>query len=112
MLGAPPQTLNVSTVGLPNDYSPQTCGFSNSSEYTWEFTAPAAGTYTFDTFGSNFDTVLYAQDGACGGAEIACNDDTGGLQSEIVLNLVANQTVIIIVDGYSTGDGDVVLNVQ
>ena len=41
------------------------CGRSgNQAVFRW--TAPEAGQYDFDTFGSNFDTVLFAMDGAVG----------------------------------------------
>src|SRR5687768_18215781 len=41
-----------------------------------KFTAQRPGVYEFDTFGSDFDTVLYTQEGGCDGPESACNDDT------------------------------------
>jgi hypothetical protein len=79
---------------------------------TYEFTAPADGTYTFDTVGSLYDTVLYVLDG-CEGAELDCDDDSAvGTQSEVVLTLTAGQTVIVVVDGFSSNSGDYVLNVQ
>ncbi len=62
-----------------------TCGNGSrghSAFYRW--TAPAPGVVTADTFGSSYDTILSAHAGACGSlGSIACNDDTGGLQSRI-----------------------------
>ena len=106
-----PFTDSGSTLGRPDANTP-TCSNSNASDETFEFTAPAAGTYVFDTVGSAYDTVLYALD-ACGGAELDCNDDAGfDLTSQITLDLLAGETVIIVVDGFAVDSGDYVLNVQ
>ena len=111
ILGAPPETVYATTTGQPDQFTP-TCVKSFTSDQSFEFTAPADDTYTFDTFGSNYDTVLYVLDG-CGGAELACNDDAGAdVQSEVSVALIADQTVIIVVDGWAGSNGDVVLNTQ
>ncbi len=108
-----PATDGGTTAGALDENSPTCVGYSTAGDQSWEFTAPAAGTYTFDTVGSTYDTVLYALDG-CAGAELACNDDIapGNLRSEITLNLAAGQTVILIVDGYGVGSGAYTLNAQ
>ncbi len=107
-----PDDIAFSTLGLPDDNAPSCRKNSNASDYTVEFTAPATDLYTFDTYGSSFDTVLYALDG-CGGTELACNDDSNSTpQSEISLNLTAGDSVIIVVDGYNGASGAAVLNVQ
>ena len=70
--------------------------------------------YTFSTAGSAYDTVLYVLDG-CGGTELACNDDRvfGDTASRIAnLPLTIGQTVIVVVDGYSTNSGNYQLRVQ
>ncbi len=105
-----PSTLSDSTLGAPDSHTP-TCAVSSASDLTVEFTAPADGDYTFDTLGSAFDTVLYALDG-CGGAELACNNDTAGILSEITLTMVTDQVVVLVVDGNGPDSGDVMLNVQ
>lgn len=89
------------------------CGGEGSPEMHFSWTAPAAGTYTFDTTGTDFDTVLYVRDGACLGAELDCNDDNDdGLQSTVVVSLRAGQTVVIVVDGYDEKEsGPFVLNI-
>ncbi len=70
------------------------------------------GSYTLDTQGSSFDTVLYVYDTPnC--TEIACDDDTYGLQSEVFISLQAAQQVVIIVDGYDSFEyGSFVLNIN
>ncbi|MBL4689252.1 MAG: hypothetical protein JKY37_31960 [Nannocystaceae bacterium] len=108
-----PQTVNDTTTGNSNSLQPS-CGISTASEdFGYVFTAPADGSFTFDTFGTGFDTVLHVTDGAvCGGLELECNDDTGGLQSQVTVNLDADQQVVVMVDGYNGADGPFTLNVN
>jgi hypothetical protein len=91
------------TTGNPNDYT-TSCGFGGGSpDVQIEYTATVAGRYTFDTFGSSHDTVLAAFDATvpCT-TELECNDDTGGLQSQIEIDLVVGQTILLNVDGFGT----------
>jgi hypothetical protein len=89
------------------------CGGEGAPEHVYEFVAPGPGSYRFDTFGSSFDTVLYALD-ECDGPPLACNDDADfDLQSELVLQLAGGQQVLIVVDGFGPGDaGPFLLNVE
>ncbi|HJL15174.1 MAG TPA: hypothetical protein RMH99_05935 [Sandaracinaceae bacterium LLY-WYZ-13_1] len=96
------------TVGAGAELS-GTCGGDGAPELAFEWTAPTAGTWVFDTVGSDYDTVLYARSG-CAGAELACDDDTDGLQSEITVDLAAGQTIVLVVDGFGGSDGAFVLN--
>ena len=77
--------------------------------FTW--TAPGTGEYVFDTRESTYDTALSAFAGRCGLEELACNDDTHGLQSEVRLPLTAGETVTLAVGGYHGRTGDFVLNI-
>ena len=110
-----PQTVTASSLGLPNVID-SSCSSSSGSgpDYAYTFTAPADATYIFDTFGSTFDSTLAVLDGAdCTGFELACDDDTDGSQSQVVIDLVADQEVIILVDGYNDDDfGPFTLNVS
>ena len=85
------------------------CGGAGGNDHVVTFTAPVAGTYTFDTFGSAYDTKLglYAD---CM-SELFCNDDTGGVQSQLVINMGAGQDILVVVDGYEAGTGAWVLNI-
>ena len=73
------------------------------------WTAPHTGTFRFDTFGSDADTVLYVREGGCFGTELACNDDTGGVfQSEVIVSLAAGESVAVFIDSYDDSSADVV----
>lgn len=95
-----------STLGRANE-SVGSCGGDSAPDHAFAFTASEDGLYTFDTNGSDFDTVLYVLDGAeCGAPELACDDDGGdSLQSELTVPLDAGQTVVVVVDGYNTNSG-------
>lgn len=113
--GALPIQVAGSNYGASDD-NDGCVDLDGTSDVTYEFTATAAGNYTFDTLGSPIDTVLYVLDG-CAGASLGCNDDqdfAGGVyQSEVTVALVANQTVIVVVDTYdAASSGSFVLNVQ
>ncbi len=76
-----------------------------ASRSIWfEWTAPAAGTATFDTKGSSFDTVMAAYTGNAYGKlrKVASDDDNGGnLTSKITFKTVAGQSYVIAVDSYA-----------
>jgi hypothetical protein len=111
-----PQTVMGTTSGTSSFFSGN-CSFGSefSPEDTYLFTAPANGTYTFDTLGSAFDTVLYAHTVDCGGAELICNDDdfmSGTSQSKFAISLLTGQSIAIFVDGNFGDLGNYVLNVS
>jgi hypothetical protein len=109
---AVPQVATGTTLTQPSSTSP-TCGFSSSApDVVYNFTAPADGTYIFDTFGSSFNTILHVLDHDCAGSVLACNDDAGGAQSRLNVELLAGQTVNVVVDGYAASTGDYVLSVN
>src|SRR5262249_36117633 len=62
--------------------------------------------------GSEFDSMLVVRE-SCIGEEIACNDDFGSLyQSAVLVSLEAGDSVVVVVDGYSSGShGDYDLSV-
>jgi stigma-specific protein Stig1 len=105
-----PQTLTGSTTGAA-DLIATSCIGAGAPERTYGFTAPMTATYAFDTFGSSYDTVLEIRNGGCGGQPIGCNDDSGGLQSQVIANLTSGQAVTIVVDGFGASFGSYVLHV-
>jgi hypothetical protein len=76
---------------------------AGSPENTYEWTPGTSGQAAIDLCGSSYDTVLYIREGACNGTELACNDDSCGLQSTIFPTVTAGQTYTIVVDGYGRG---------
>ena len=79
-------------------------GIPGGASVWYRWTAPVGGNATFDTFGSNFDTVLavYTGNNLCSLTHIASNDDDpiGGLRSRVSFNAVAGTTYHIAVDGF------------
>jgi hypothetical protein len=68
-----------------------------------------AGFFQMDTIGSTFDTVLHVYDRAsCFGPALpgGCNDDGGGNRTSLVtVSLNQGQTVLVVVDGYTSRSG-------
>ena len=87
------------------------CGWmGRQSTFTWR--APRDGAYTFDTHGSDFDTVLEVLSETCGSDSLGCNDDTDGLRSEVTVELEAGQLITLVVGGFRAASGEFVLNGQ
>ena len=113
-----PAQLTGTTMDGVDHFADSECIFpdgpGSAPDIAFEFTAPAAGIYEFDTVGSAFDTVLSVRS-TCDGPELECNDDIvegRERQSHLSLDLEACETVILVVDGFAFDDfGDVVLNV-
>ena len=109
-------TFTGSTAGAGNDGN-ASCGTSDSSPDVWFlFTAPAAGTYDFNTFGSSFDTVLSLYDGCDDGngrsMELACSDDAAGSSaSQISRDMAAAEAVIVRLSGFAGASGAYTLTV-
>jgi hypothetical protein len=82
-------------------------GLENSPDRSQRWIAPTPGTYTIDTVGTGFDTILYARP-ACGGATLACNDDIDTMAENVASRITLtsttpNQEFIIVVDGFTLG---------
>ncbi|MFT5359375.1 MAG: hypothetical protein ACI9KE_006618 [Polyangiales bacterium] len=101
------------TIGGANNYDDEgECNFS-TPERTHTWTAPSAGTFTFDTVGSRFDTnlALFAD---CDATEsIECNDDgvEETLFSSITRTFEDGESVLVVIEGYDGGAGDYMINV-
>ncbi|WP_437835320.1 MXAN_6577-like cysteine-rich protein [Sorangium sp. So ce1153] len=107
-----PQTFTGNTELLGDAITPS-CGHAGGPDVSYTFTAPADGKYVFDTFGSEYNTVLELQDGGCNGDVIECNNDSrGGMQSRITAELSAGQTVVVVVDGFEGASGAYTLNIS
>ena len=93
-------------VGEPNH-----AGDAGGRSVWYRWTAPATGTATFNTCGSDFDTLLAAYTGTAVNALalVAGNDDTCGLQSQVSFAVASGVTYRIAVDGYAAATGTITL---
>ncbi|MEM6990923.1 MAG: hypothetical protein AAF721_10510 [Myxococcota bacterium] len=87
------------------------CDGSAGPDVVYFWTAPDTRTFTIDTLGSDYNTVLYALSD-CGGTELACNDQAFSTdQSSVQLSATEGTTYAIVVDGWDGATGDHVLNI-
>ena len=101
-----------STAAAPN-LRRGTCGGEAGPEVVLRWTAPRAGTFTFTTAGSDFDTLLYLR-ASCDGPDAVCNDDvvSGVVRSSTAtVTLDAGEPVFVIIDGWEDSAGNYVLNI-
>jgi hypothetical protein len=102
-----------STIGAAKEFGePNHAGNSGGRSvwYVWE--APQAGVATFQTFGSQFDTLLAAYTGTNVAAltVLAGNDDNAGtFQSRVQFVVAEGGTYYIAVDGYAGDAGNLLL---
>jgi hypothetical protein len=68
------------------------------------------GMHAISLCGSEFDTVLAIYD-ACGGAELACNDDFCGAQSQVSWYMESGTDYYIRIAGYEGAEGNYTLSV-
>ncbi|MCB9529296.1 MAG: hypothetical protein H6701_13095 [Myxococcales bacterium] len=88
-------------MGATNDYRPRCLDWTrvDGIDQGFAWTAPYAGRFQFDTFGSAARTSLAILDGSCYGDELACNYwAPTRRQSRTQADLAAGQTVVIVVD--------------
>ena len=94
------------------DTSTMTDTGSNPSPDAWYSYMGAAGDVTLSLCeGTDYDSYLRVFD-ACGGTEIASNDDACSVQSELVFAADAGATYYIMVEGYSSSSGNFSLAVS
>jgi len=100
-----PESCDVGTALSP--------GSGQGTEATFTWTAPAAGDYSFDTFGSDYDTTLYVRDGGCDAAQLACSEDAAAtsVSSRLVLTVTTGQRLTIFVDSFGGSAGAYVLSI-
>jgi hypothetical protein len=110
------QEWNALTTGAQDsvDSAPCESQTAGSPDRSVTFKAPLAGTYAFAVINANFDTVIHVRLGDCGGRVLACNDDADDtrLVSQVVLNLTAHQTVVVVVDGFAGATGSFDLRID
>ncbi|MBN8610498.1 MAG: hypothetical protein J0L92_07940 [Deltaproteobacteria bacterium] len=105
---------NPDATCFPDGMIPDTLEISPERAYRW--VAPGAGTFVFDTVGTEHDTILYVRS-SCTGAFVACNDDIdtemGNIASRVsVTATMAGQEFIVVVDGFAAeASGEFTVNV-
>jgi hypothetical protein len=101
-------TRGAGSVGLAVRKS---VGSTSSETRTFSWTAPSSGIVTFNTIGSDFDTVISVYSGATNNLTlVASDDDSGGFfNSQVTFNAVQGTTYQIAIVGFSgtVGVGDV-----
>ncbi|MBI3844559.1 MAG: hypothetical protein HY292_07940 [Planctomycetes bacterium] len=107
-------TFMGTTVGATNDGAASCGGSATSPDVWYSYTPIQSCTLNLDTCGSAFDTVLSAHTAcpATTGNQIACNDDSCGLQSRIQFAATAGTAYLIRVAGFSGATGTFTLNVS
>lgn len=100
-----------STTATEEPAEPDHSGNPGGKSLWWRWTAPATGSATFSTHGSDFDTVMGVYTGGALEAltEVASNDDEepGAPQSTATADVVAGTEYQIAVDGFATSAADV-----
>jgi hypothetical protein len=80
----------------------------------YNYTAPGTGSLTVTTCGSSYDTAIAVYDGcSCPpGANLACNDDSCGLQSSVTVAVTVGACYKIQVGGFASSTGPGTLNIM
>ncbi|ACY19311.1 hypothetical protein [Haliangium ochraceum] len=99
------------TTAAGNEFS-ATCGGGDSPDQMLRWRAPVTDYYVFDTFASEYDTVLALFD-ECGGNELSCSNNIGQtVQSELVRKFEQGQEALILLDGAVGDSGTATLNIE
>lgn len=105
-----PTTIHATTSGAGNT-SYSRCGGGAAEDRTYRFTASETGTYFFNTFGSEIDTVLTLRADSCTGEIVDCENASG--QQGLTVALAAGESVAVTVDGETIADvGEFQLNIE
>ena len=101
---------NVSNLSFDTTYAtfdgPGSCNLKHSPNLWYKYTATCTGTAVVSLCGSSFDTLLAVYSGtSCSNlTSIGCNDDSCNQQSELTINVTANNTYWIAVSGFELTD--------
>jgi len=101
--GATPVACGETVVGTTADNT-DTGGFNDSLDEWYSFTGTAGDiTVSLCDGGTDYDSLLSVYD-ACGGTQIAINDDACGTQSELTFTSDGTTTYYIAVEGFNTSN--------
>lgn len=104
-----------STVFATNNFNTAGCATNNSPEVIYLLQLACDRSITVSACGSDYDTELFVfQVSSCMNhiANIACNDDYCGAQSQVVFPAFAGVTYAIILEGYGSASGNFELDVS
>ncbi len=111
-----------STATATHDFTPSCISSSTAPDLVFQLQFPGQlDSLSIDTFTSSYDTALYIKAEGCDVADIACDDDDGGLQSRIATDStgtaqipapVAPGSYFVFVDGFSSASGAFNLNIS
>lgn len=101
-------SFTVSTIGSRSTLTGSCGGSGGEIVFTWtpNFTGTALANTCLPS--TDFNTVVYVRDGACGGGELACQSDQGGAcgnRNYLEFPVTSGHTYAIVVDGYSGAQG-------
>jgi hypothetical protein len=103
-------TASGSNVGATKETGePNHAGNAGGESVWYQWTAPAAGSVTIDTIGSNFNTLLAAYTGSSVAAlskSASDNDSGGSLTSKMTFNVTSGTVYKIAIDGASGASGN------
>lgn len=108
--GEPAATGNNVLAAIAND-AEASCAFSSYGDVWFKFVAECSNSVQIDTMGSTQSDTILSVVGACGGTEIACNDDANGLLSSLAFDADKGQTYWIRVASIGQ-PGEFVLNIE
>jgi len=106
---------STATATSTGDPAP-TCQQDSGNGVWYQYTPPSAGVLDVDTLGSDFDTVLTAFTGSCGGLiEVDCNDDdltsgTGATTSRLSMSVNGGVTYKFLASGTYNETGNLQFN--
>jgi hypothetical protein len=110
--GASGTARGDSTGSSKEPAEPDHAGSTGGSSVWYRWQAPEDGVAIFDTFGSDFDTLLAVYRGSSLALleHVTSNDDAGRPQSRVTFRVAEGEEYRIAVDGYAGASGAVVLN--
>jgi hypothetical protein len=111
VLAGLPFSASLSTVEATTAADDPSCE-GNAASVWYAYTPPVSAWLTASTLGSDYDTTLSAYTGSPGAlSSVACNNDAGGLQSQVTFLANAGVTYYFMAAGVS-GGGNLVFSVD
>ena len=111
--GSSVMTTGTNVLATAETGEPNPAAASGTTSVWWTWTATVTGTVTIDTFGSGYNTTLGVYTGSAVTALtlVADNDDTTGVQSEVVFGVTAGTVYQIQVNGSGGATGSIALSI-